>query len=127
VEGLLERCEIVAGDFFEAVPAGGDLYVLSQVLHDWDDEHGLRILKSCREAMTAGGTLLVLEAIMPERVSEPAGVVDSDLIMLAMTGGRERTEAEYRVLLAASGFRLVRIVPTQSPTYIIEAVRVEEQ
>lgn len=126
-EGLLERCEIVAGDFFEAVPAGGGLYVLSQVLHDWDDEHGLRILKSCREAMPAGGTLLVLEAIMPERVSEPAGVVDSDLIMLAMTGGRERTEAEYRVLLAASGFRLVRIVPTQSPTCVIEAVRVEEQ
>jgi hypothetical protein len=126
-EGLLERCELVAGDFFEAVPAGGDLYVLSQVLHDWDDEHGLQILKSCREAMPANGTLLVLEALMPERVSEPAGVVDSDLIMLAMTGGRERTEAEYRELLAASGFRLARIVPTQSPTFVIEAVRVEEQ
>ncbi|HYO49366.1 MAG TPA: methyltransferase [Chloroflexia bacterium] len=125
--GLLERCEIVAGDFFEAVPAGGNLYVLSQVLHDWDDGHCLRILKSCREAMPEGSTLLVLEALMPEHVGEPSSVVDSDLIMLAMTGGRERTEAEYRDLLAASGFRLARIVPTQSPTFVIEAMRVAEQ
>ena len=122
-EGLSEHCELVAGDFFRSVPAGGDLYVLSQVLHDWDDGRCVQILKNCRQAMAPDARLLVLEAIMPERVAEPTSVVDSDLIMLAITGGRERTEAEYRHLLAIAGFKLARIVPTPSPTYVIEAVR----
>jgi len=125
--GVLEHCYLVAGDFFESVPDGGDLYMLSQILHDWDDARCVKILETCREAMRPNGRLLLLEAIMPEHVAEPTPVVDSDLIMLAITGGRERTEAEYRDLLAASGFNLTRIVPTQSPTCIIEAVLVEER
>ncbi len=124
-EGVAERCEVVAGDFFTAVPEGGDAYILSQILHDWDDERCVDILKNCRRAMPTHGRLLVIEAVMPERVEEPVAVVDSDLIMLVVTGGSERTEAEYHSLLAASSFLLERITPTQSPMCVIEGVPVK--
>lgn len=123
-EGVADRCEIIAGDFFESVPGGGDAYVLSQVLHDWDDDRCVGILKNCRRAKPDHGKLLVIEAVMPERVEEPVAVVDSDLIMLVVTGGRERTEAEYRSLFTASGFRLERIIPTSSPMCVIEGAPV---
>lgn len=106
--GVTARCQVVAGDFFQAVPAGGDLYILSQVLHDWNDARAARILSNCRRAMGAAGTLLIVERIMPGRVVLPEPIVTSDLHMLALTGGRERTEEEYHALLTASGFALTR-------------------
>lgn len=111
--GLAERCELVAGDFFEGVPAGGDVYLLSWILHDWDDERAAAIVRACREAGGDGATLLVIEVLLPSRAEagEPAvGVVADpytlDLQMLLLTGGRERTAEEYAQLLGAAGFRI---------------------
>ena len=124
--GLAGRCELVAGDFFASVPAGGDAYVLKWVIHDWDDEHGVAILGSCRRAMARDGRLLLVERVVPERVDQSAdtqGIVLGDLNMLLWTGGRERTAAEYRALLASGGFTLARIVPTATQFSIIEGAR----
>jgi hypothetical protein len=130
-EGLSERCELVGGDFFEAVPRGGDAYLLKWILHDWDDERALRILRNCRQAMTAPARLLVLEVVLPDRSpASPAGAVN-DINMLVLTGGRERTESEYRAMFAAAGFQLVRLFPTGAhgvfgtPMSILEAVPVD--
>jgi SAM-dependent methyltransferase len=106
--GLGARCECVGGDFFDAVPAGADHYVLSRVLHDWDDEPAGRILAACRRALPAGGRLLVVEALLPERAADAPGAITMDLHMLVLLGARERTEAEYRALLATAGLRLAR-------------------
>jgi len=124
--GLAGRCELVAGDFFASVPAGGDAYVLKWVIHDWDDEHSVAILGSCRRAMARDGRLLLVERVVPERVDQSAdtqGIVLGDLNMLLWTGGRERTAAEYRALLASGGFTLARIVPTATQLSIIEGAR----
>jgi hypothetical protein len=123
--GLAERCEFVAGDFFEAVPPGGDAaYVLSRVIHDWDDEAAVHILTNCRRAMGQGGTLLLVEAVLPERARERPAAIRMDLHMLALLHGRKRLVAEYERLLGAAGFRLGRVVPTQSPARVslIEAM-----
>jgi hypothetical protein len=120
--GLAERCEVVAGDFFEAVPGGGDVYLLSFILHDWDDEPSIAILKSCQRAMAPDGRLLLIEQVIPH-ANEPSFSKLYDLHMLVMHGGRERTEAEYRILLQAAGFRLRSIIATSSPRSIIEAVQ----
>ena len=112
---LGERASCVVGDFFESVPAGADAYLLSRVLHDWDDEDALRILRVCREAMSADARLLVVDAILPERAVDQPFAIRMDLHMLLMLGARERTEAEFRALLARAGFDLVRVVPTGSP------------
>jgi SAM-dependent methyltransferase len=122
--GLAGRCEFIAGDFFTAVPADGDAYVLSRVIHDWDDEAAVRILTNCRRAMGQGGTLLLVEAVLPERARERPAAIRMDLHMLALLHGRERTVAEYERLLAAGGFQLERVVPTESPAgvSVIEAV-----
>jgi ubiquinone/menaquinone biosynthesis C-methylase UbiE len=119
--GVADRCEIVGGDFFESVPAGADAYTLKWILHDWDDEQSTRILKNVRRAITDGGRLSVVEAVVPPG-DEPHFGKFIDLNMLVMTGGRERTEEEFRALLDASGFRLARVVATPSPVSIIEAV-----
>ena len=124
--GLAGRCELVAGDFFASVPAGGDAYVLKWVIHDWDDEHSVAILGSCRRAMARDGRLLLVERVVPERVDQSAdtqGIVLGDLNMLLWTGGCERTAAEYRALLASGGFTLARIVPTATQLSIIEGAR----
>jgi len=124
--GLAGRCELVAGDFFASVPAGGDAYVLKWVIHDWDDEHSVAILGSCRRAMARDGRLLLVERVVPERIDQSAdtqGIVLGDLNMLLWTGGRERTAAEYRALLASGGFTLARIVPTATQLSIIEGAR----
>ena len=105
---LGERASCVVGDFFEAVPAGADAYLLSRVLHDWDDDDALRILRVCREAMSAEARLLVVDAILPERAVDQPFAIRMDLHMLLMLGARERTEAEFRDLLARAGFELVR-------------------
>lgn len=109
------RWTVVGGDFFVAVPEGGDAYLLSRVLHDWDDDDAVRILTTCRRAIPADGALLVVEAALPERAADRPAVIRMDLHMLALLGGRERTAAEYAALLARAGFRLARVIPTETP------------
>src|SRR5215475_12068528 len=122
--GVAGRAEFVAGSFFDSVPSGADAYILKSVIHDWDDEQSLTIFKNCCAAMPErperkdGARLLLIEPTVPERVgssSHDGVIVGSDLNMLVMTGGRERTEAEFRELLEASGLRIARIV-TAPPT-----------
>ncbi|GAB3275503.1 methyltransferase [Kineosporia babensis] len=117
--GLSERVETVGGDFFTEVPAA-DVYLLSFVLHDWDDESATRILRTVRRAATNGSRLLVVEGIVPaDDTPHPTKMID--LVMLGGTSGRERTAQEYTELLAAGGFHLDRIVGRPSPFSIIEA------
>jgi hypothetical protein len=113
--GLDSRAECVAGDFFDAVPPGADAYLLSRVLHDWDDADARRILATCRAAMPADARLLVVEAIVPERAQDGPEAVRMDLHMLILFAARERTEAQFGELLAAAGFDLRRVVATGSP------------
>jgi hypothetical protein len=112
--GLAGRCTFVPGDFFAAIPPGGDAYLLSRVIHDWDDAAAVRILAGCRAAMGDGGTLLLVEAILPERAREQPAAIRMDLNMLMLMPGRERTGEEYEALLGAARFRLARVVPTGS-------------
>jgi hypothetical protein len=117
--GVADRCELVGGDFFKDVP-GGDACLMKHIIHDWSDDHALKILKNCRRALPADGRLLLVEMVIPPG-NEPHFGKLLDLEMLVMTqGGRERTETEYRSLLAKAGFQLTRIVPTRSPACIIE-------
>ncbi|MDX3640007.1 methyltransferase [Streptomyces sp. MB09-02B] len=107
--GLSDRCDVVAGDAFAGVATGGDLYVLKSVLHDWDDEHALTILRNCRTAVPDHGRLLVMEPLMPERAEDlgPAhGIVTTDMDLLVTTGGRVRSEGDFAALFEAAGFRL---------------------
>jgi hypothetical protein len=124
--GLSDRAECGVDDFFVAVPPGGDAYVLSRVLHDWHDEDAARILATCRQAMTVGSRLFVIDAILPERAVDAPAAIRMDLHMLLLFGARERTEAEFGALLAASGFAIQRVVMTSSPTGlgVIEAMPV---
>jgi hypothetical protein len=117
---VADRCDVVGGDFFAEVPAGGDAYILSWIIHDWDDERCVALLRNCRRAMGDGARLLVLEQVIPPG-NEPSLSKLYDLHMLALSGGRERREDEYRALLAASDFDLVRVIPTEVPRSIIEA------
>ena len=119
--GVAERCELVGGDFFAGVPAGGDAYLLRWVLHDFDDERAARILQSCRAAMPPEGRLLVIEQVIADG-GKPGEWMTKflDLQMLILLGGQERTEAEFRELFAAAGFRLRRVIATRSPSSILE-------
>jgi SAM-dependent methyltransferase len=121
-EGVAERCELAAGDFFEAVPGGGDAYIMKHIIHDWDDERALKILQNCHRVMRADGRVLLVEMVVPEG-NEPGPGKFIDLEMLLFTGGCERTEDEYAALFKRAGFELTRITPTQSAYSIIEAVR----
>lgn len=123
-EGVTDRCEIVGGSFYESVPSGADAYILKHVLHDWNDETSLTILKNCHRAMKENGKLLVVEQVVPPG-NEPALAKFLDVnMMMLFTGGCERTEAEYRTLFEAAGFQLTKIVPTQTPVSVIEAIRI---
>jgi ubiquinone/menaquinone biosynthesis C-methylase UbiE len=120
-KGLDDRCERVGGDFFESVPSGGDAYLLKYILHNWNDERVGAILRSCRRAMKPSARLLVVEQLVqPGNAPDPVRLLD--LEMLVLVGGRERTEEEFRAMLAASGFALQRVVPTRLPLSILEAV-----
>jgi len=121
-QGLSARCELVAGDFFERVPEGGDVYILKWVIHDWDDERSIAILKNCHRAMSPNGKLFVIEAAIPSG-NEPFFHKFMDLNMLVMTGGRERTEAEYRALFETAGFHLDRVTATPTEVAVLEGVR----
>ena len=119
---VTQRVECVAGDFFEGVPAGADLYTLKHIIHDWDDERSKTILDHCRQAMKPGGRILVVDTVLSDG---PEGVFSKllDLEMLVLTpGGRERTEVDFASLFNKCGLKLNRIVPTQSPVSIVEAV-----
>ena len=117
--GLTGRCEAVGGDFFAAVPAGGDAYLLKYVLHDWDDARCTTILRACRRATPAAGRLLVVELQVPPG-DGPSFAKSQDVNMLVNAGGRERTEAEYRALFAAAGFALTRTIPAQGELHVLE-------
>jgi hypothetical protein len=121
--GLDDRSECVVGDFFDAVPPGADAYLLSRVVHDWDDADAERILTTCRTAMPAGARLLLVDAIVPERAHDGPEAVLMDIHMLILFSARERTEGQFRRLLAGAGFDLRRVVPTGSPAglSVIEA------
>ncbi|MEV4927125.1 methyltransferase [Streptomyces roseoverticillatus] len=112
-----------AGSFFESVTPGGDIYVLKHIIHDWNDEDCLRILRAVRAAIPAGGRLLVVDAVLPEG-NEPHFAKSADIIMLAVVTGRERTEQEFRDLLGEAGFRVDRIISVPNSTSITEAVPV---
>ena len=121
--GLAGRCTIETGDFFRSVPAG-DVLLVKGILHDWDDERCLRLLRNCRRSIAPDGQLLVLEPVVPNRLdtAEAAAAVMSDIAMLVYTGGRERNAGEFRALLAAGGFVLSAITPlTGSAVCILAA------
>ncbi len=119
--GLADRSELIGGSFFEVIPAGGDTYTLKDILHDWDDSQATLILRQCRAAMRADAKLLVIERIIPPG-NDPAVGKLIDIDMMVLTGGQERTEAEYRALLEGAGFRPQRVVSTDAEISIIEAV-----
>lgn len=117
--GLSDRCETAAGDFFDAVPAGADGYILTAIIHDWDDESARRILANVRQAIAPGGKLLVIELVVPPG-NEFGFAKFADIEQLTCFAGKERTAEEYRELLASAGFALKRILPTAGPASVIE-------
>jgi len=118
--GVLDRCKVVAGSFFESVPTGGDAYVLKSIVHDWEDAESIAILGACRAAMSPGAVLLVIERDLGPRNENPAAKL-GDLNMFVMPGGRERTLNEYAALFEPAGLRLVGASPTATGYLVIEA------
>ena len=116
-EGVADRCEVVGGDAFEAVPAGGDLYVMSRVLFNWDDEKAAMLLRNCRQAMSSSGRLLIIEPLVTGE-SGTAGLIDLNVFMIC--GGRTRNAAQLDALFARAGLRFERFVPTPAAWHILE-------
>lgn len=119
--GVSDRCTKTGGSFFEAVPEGGDAYLMKTIIHDWDDEKSLTILRNIRTAIAPNGKLLLFELVLPEGAPSHPGML-LDLEMLVHPGGCERTPSEYRDLLARAGFRMTRVIGTAGPMSIVEAV-----
>jgi SAM-dependent methyltransferase len=118
--GVANRCVVQTGNFFESVPSGGDIYLLSHIIHDWDEPSCVKILSNCRKAKNRGGKVLLVEMVVPAP-NQPHPAKELDLVMLTVPGGRERSEAEYGQLLEKAGLKLSRVIPTKSPVSIIEA------
>lgn len=118
--GVDDRVRIESGDFFQSVPRGADAYILSHIVHDWKEDQCLTILRNCRNAMKPGAKLLLVEFVLPGGVEPHFGKL-LDMVMLAITGGEERTSAEYASLLAQAGLRVTRVVPTGSDVSVVEA------
>jgi len=119
---VLHRCQVVGGDFFEAVPPGGGAYILKNIIHDFDDDQAIMILQRCRRAMGPEARLLLVQEALPTGNVPSAGkLLDLQMFLI---GGRERTEAEYRALYSAAGFDLTRVISTPSPLHVIEGVPV---
>jgi SAM-dependent methyltransferase len=121
--GLSGRCEVAAGDFFRAVPEGADAYLLKHVIHDWNDAQAAAILRNVRRAMQPGARLLIAEGVYPPNIDgslESRGAAANDVNMLVATGGRQRSEEEFRSLYRAAGFELTKIVPTAARLALIE-------
>ncbi len=119
--GLADRCEAIGGDMFQDAPAA-DAHMASLVLHDWDDDRCVAILRNCHRACAPGGRFLIVEMVTPGP-NEPSFAKMLDMQMLALAGGRERTEPEYAALFDRAGYRLNRVVPTQGPVSVIEGVK----
>jgi SAM-dependent methyltransferase len=118
-DGIADRCELVAGDFFEGIPDGGDAYLLKGIIHDWNDEAAVEILRNCRRAIRPDGTLILVDTVLtgsddPERAL-------MDLLMMVVTGGRERTALEFRWLLQEAGFSLTRVITSTRGHSILES------
>jgi hypothetical protein len=124
--GVADRCDLVAGDFFEAVPAGADGYLLSNIVHDWDDDRALVLLRRCAQAMRPDSTLLISEWTLPDTPDVPAPIAKLvDLQMMIISdGGRERSPGEFGVLLERAGLRLTQVIRRQpiEPT-LLEVAR----
>jgi hypothetical protein len=119
-EGVADRCRIVTGDMFASVATGADACIMKHIIHDWSDELSLTILRNCHRALPAGGKLLVVEVVIPPGPEMHFGkLLDIEMLVLT-TGGRERTEGDFRQLYEAAGFELTRVVPTQSPVSVVE-------
>lgn len=121
--GVAGRCEVVAGDFFESVPGGADGYVLARVLHDWDDDRAVTILSAVREAVPSHGRLVVVEMVLAPGDQPDMGKL-VDIVMMVMTGGRERSEEEFSALFARAGFRLSRVIETTTRHRVLEGLPV---
>jgi len=115
------RIAAIGGDFFHSVPEGADAYVLCGVIHDWDDDPAVQILRNCRLAMNRKGRLLLVEVVVPDDDDHCFSKL-LDLNMMVMTGGRERTRAEFAALLNTAGYSLGRIIPTLAPQSVLEAI-----
>jgi SAM-dependent methyltransferase len=126
VAHLTGRCTVLGGDFFETVPSGADACLLKSVLHDWDDENCIRILKNCRRALQPGGRLLVIDAVIGDEKSNGTFAKLLDVQMLIEQRGRERTAGEFQALLAAAGFSLNRVIRLPTIQDLVEAVPIEE-
>jgi hypothetical protein len=120
-KGVSDRVTIEAGDFFKTAPAGGDAYMLSHIIHDWDEDQCLTILRRVRKVMNSAGRLLIAEMVLPEGDTPHPGKM-LDMAMLVWPGGQERTQTEYDHLLSKGGFHLTRVVPTDSAVNVVEAV-----
>jgi SAM-dependent methyltransferase len=121
--GIADRCRIVSGDFFASIPVGADAHIMKHIIHDWDDERAIQILTNCHRALRPGGKVLIVDAVIPPGNGAHFGKL-LDLEMLVLTPrGRERTRAEFQDLLHRSGFRLRRIVPTETHLSVVEGVR----
>ncbi len=119
-KGVEDRCQIKTGSFFDSIPAGGDVYILSRILHDWPDEKASVILANCRKSIRKGGTLLIRENVLPEQNAEEKAT-ELDVIMLAVTGGEERTESEWKNLLKSAQFKVTRFRRKKGELDLIEA------
>jgi hypothetical protein len=120
-KGIVERCTLESGDFFEAVPKGSDAYIMKRVLHDWDDEGCTKILANCRAAMSERGRVLVAESVIrPGNDPDRGKLLDMQMLIM---GGRERTKQEFAAVFRAAGLKLTRVVPTKCPLSIVEGVR----
>jgi hypothetical protein len=117
--GLAGRCQAQGGSFFEAVPSGGDAYLMRHIIHDWNDDQCRQILGNCRQVMRPESRLLIVESVIPPGNGPFMGKF-LDLTMLVIPGGKERTETEYRALFESAGFRLTYIVPTATDVSVIE-------
>ena len=120
--GLEDRCQLAGGDFFQSVPAGADAYLMRHIIHDWDDEKSLKILRNCHAVMSPGNKLLVVESVIPPG-NEPFMGKFLDLTMMLIPGGKERTAEQYQELYDRAGFDLTRIVPTSTEVSVIEGIR----
>lgn len=118
--GVRDRCSLVTGNFFESVPEGGDVYLLSNIVHDWADQGALRILKNCRAAMNAAGAVLLVEMVVPEHGTATVAAVN-DVNMLVLLPGRERTRSQFDVLLGQAGLGIRNITPFSKEESLIEA------